>query len=232
MDPAATARPPSASARITACSGSATGSDGIPGARARISSHSCSALRALACGTVVAMNADATGRSGVIIPFKSLSLIAAKTIGSFRLPVSCRYDASAAAPAGLCAASISRSPHRRSSPALGSRAGMGTRSHSRRAGHSHSVRPVTIASVGMWPTIVDHRSRIATATAAFSNWWRPCSASVSGGYFRSVVVACASKIGASTSLATLAMREAASFGRRPMTSGTPRLAMPAFSNAI
>ncbi len=90
--------------------------------------------------------------------------MAAKTIGSVALPVSCRYDASAAAPAGLCAASISSSPFG------------GTRSHSSRAGHSHSVRPVTIASVGMWPTSVDQRSRIATATAAFSSWCRPGSA--------------------------------------------------------
>ena len=52
--------------------------------------------------------------------------MAANTIGSGSLPVSWRYDASAAAPAGLCAASISSSPSRSA-----------RRSHSRRAGHSH-----------------------------------------------------------------------------------------------
>ena len=61
--------------------------------------------------------------------------MAAKTIGSCWLPVSCRYDASAAAPAGLCAASISSSPCRR---VRSRRRAEGTRSHSRRAGHSHS----------------------------------------------------------------------------------------------
>src|SRR4051812_32096680 len=98
------------------------------------------------------MNSDATGTSGALMLGKSLSAIAAKTIGIGLLPVSRRYDASAAAPAGLWAASISNSP-------------LATRSHSSRAGQTQSVSPVTIASVGTWLTAIDHRSRIATAMA-------------------------------------------------------------------
>ena len=118
-----------------------------PDTSVRISPASWSAVRARACGTVVAMNDRATGASAAIMFVRSLSAMAAKTIGSFWLPVSCRYDASAAAPAGLCAASISSSLRPACGPVGGTRV-KGTRSHSSRAGHSHRVRPVTIASVG------------------------------------------------------------------------------------
>ena len=116
---------------------------------------------------------EAAGASAAIMPFTSLSAIAANTIGICFAPVSCRYDASAAAPAGLWAASISNSPSglRLAGASLRDRPSLrrGTRSHSSRAGHSQSVSPVTIASVETWPTSVDHRSRIDTATAAFSS---------------------------------------------------------------
>src|SRR5688572_1831333 len=103
------------------------------------------------------MNIDAAGANALIMAATSLSAIAAKTIGNFGLLVSSRYDARASAPAGLCAASSSTSP-----PA-------GILSHSRRAGHWQSERPATIASVEMLVIVIDQRSRIATATAAFSS---------------------------------------------------------------
>ncbi len=75
---------------------------------------------------------------------RSLSRITARTIGRGATPASSTYDASASAPAGLCAASISSSP-----PV--------DRSHSSRAGHRASLSPVRTASLPTGrPSLIHH----------------------------------------------------------------------------
>ena len=166
------------------------------------------------------MNAEATGASAAIMFFRSLSAMAANTIGSGSLPVSCRYDASAAAPAGLCAASISSSPRRAAAAIRGAPATrMGQAGDDRRRS-------------GRGRRIADQRSRIATAIAAFSSWCRPASASVSGGY--RAIRACRVRIDDRRAdfASDLAIRPPPPPAAGRSTSGTPGLAMPAFSNAI